>query len=60
MEPRPPSHSHSVLTRWMGIQEANMAGNVHGGAIMRMCDDNRLAERAQITAERGGQADSMF
>jgi len=23
----------------MGIQEANMAGNVHGGAIMRLCDE---------------------
>ncbi|MBA3298823.1 MAG: acyl-CoA thioesterase [Thermoleophilaceae bacterium] len=23
----------------MGIQEANMAGNIHGGAIMRLCDE---------------------
>jgi acyl-CoA hydrolase len=39
MEPRPPSQSLSVLTRWMGPTEANTAGNVHGGHIMRMCDE---------------------
>jgi len=39
MEPRQPSESHSEITRWMGIPEANTAGNVHGGAIMRMCDE---------------------
>lgn len=39
MEPRPPSHSLSVMTRWMGPTDANTAGNVHGGTIMRMCDE---------------------
>ena len=39
MQPKPPSASHSVLTRWMGIQDANTAGNVHGGTIMKMCDE---------------------
>ena len=39
MPPRKPSDSHSVLTRWMGIAQANTAGNVHGGEIMRMCDE---------------------
>ena len=39
MEPRPPSESCSVLTRWMGIEHANTAGNVHGGEIMKMCDE---------------------
>src|SRR5918998_763551 len=38
MEPRQPSESSSLITRWMGIQDANTAGNVHGGTIMRMCD----------------------
>ena len=38
-EPRPVSHSSSVLTRWMGVADANVAGNVHGGAIMRICDE---------------------
>src|SRR5215218_8972497 len=39
MEPRQPSESSSLITRWMGIQDANTAGNVHGGLIMRMCDE---------------------
>jgi acyl-CoA hydrolase len=39
MEPRSPSQSHSDMTRWMGVQEANVAGNVHGGWIMKLCDE---------------------
>ena len=39
MQPKPPSASQSVLTRWMGIQDANSAGNVHGGTIMKMVDE---------------------
>jgi acyl-CoA hydrolase len=39
MEPRPPSQSFSVISSWMGPAEANSAGNVHGGAIMRLCDE---------------------
>lgn len=39
MDSRPPSHSRSVLTRWMGIGESNLAGNVHGGWIMKLCDE---------------------
>lgn len=39
MEARRPSDSHSVLTRWMGIEDANTAGYVHGGVIMRLCDE---------------------
>src|SRR4051794_26824947 len=39
MEPRQPSESSSLITRWMGIADANTAGNVHGGTIMRMCDE---------------------
>src|SRR4029453_18197949 len=39
MDPRQPSDSTSLITRWMGIADANTAGNVHGGTIMRMCDE---------------------
>ena len=39
MEPRSPAESHSDMTRWMGVQEANVAGNVHGGWIMKLCDE---------------------
>lgn len=37
--PRPPSDSVSVLTRWMGVGDANTAGNIHGGRIMYLCDE---------------------
>ena len=39
VEPRPPSASSSILSRWMGIADANNAGNVHGGLIMHLCDE---------------------
>ena len=39
MEPRPPEQTSSVLTHWMGIEDANTAGYVHGGVIMRLCDE---------------------
>jgi acyl-CoA hydrolase len=38
VDPRHPSRSRSELTRWMGIQDANTAGNVHGGTIMKLCE----------------------
>ena len=33
------SQSQSVLVRWMGIGDANSAGFVHGGVVMKLCDD---------------------
>src|SRR3954469_17228527 len=33
------SRSRSELIRWMSIQDANSAGFVHGGVVMRMCDE---------------------
>jgi acyl-CoA hydrolase len=39
MNPKPPSQSISILSRWMGLGEANVAGNVHGGVILHMCDE---------------------
>lgn len=39
MEPRPVSESRAVLARWMGIADANSAGNVHGGVIMKAVDE---------------------
>jgi acyl-CoA hydrolase len=38
-DPRPASRSTSELIRWMSIQDANSAGFVHGGVVMRMCDE---------------------
>jgi acyl-CoA hydrolase len=39
VEPRSPSVSSSILTRWIGPADANNAGNVHGGVIMHLCDE---------------------
>jgi acyl-CoA hydrolase len=37
--PQTVSRSRSELIRWMSIQDANSAGFVHGGVVMRMCDE---------------------
>ncbi|CAN5428446.1 hypothetical protein BH10ACT11_BH10ACT11_05260 [soil metagenome] len=39
LEPKPAAASSSTLIRWMGIEDANSAGNVHGGAVMKLCDE---------------------
>jgi acyl-CoA hydrolase len=39
MEPKPPSDSRATLVRWMGIEDANHAGLVHGGVVMKLCDE---------------------
>ena len=39
MEAKPAADSESILVRWMGIGEANSAGFVHGGVVMKMCDE---------------------
>jgi acyl-CoA hydrolase len=39
VEPRPVAHSLSVLVHWLGPTDANSAGFVHGGVVMKLCDD---------------------
>src|ERR671939_2190783 len=39
MEPRAVSESASVLVQWMGPSDANPAGFVHGGTVMKLCDE---------------------
>ena len=36
---RPVSASCSELIRWMGVQDANHVGFVHGGIVMKTCDE---------------------
>jgi acyl-CoA hydrolase len=36
---RRPSETISIVTHWMGVADANTAGNVHGGRIMYLCDE---------------------
>jgi acyl-CoA hydrolase len=38
VEPRPVSHSHAVLVHWLGPTDANSAGFIHGGVVMKLCD----------------------
>ncbi len=53
---RRPADTASVLTYRTAVQDANVAGNVHGGWIMKLCDDvaviaaTRLARRRVVTA----------
>jgi acyl-CoA hydrolase len=55
-----PDTTTSVLTYRMGPQDANAAGNVHGGWIMKLCDDlaaiaaTRMANGRVVTATVDG------
>jgi acyl-CoA hydrolase len=39
MDARPAFNSRSILVKWMGIEDANSAGFVHGGTVMYLCDE---------------------
>jgi acyl-CoA hydrolase len=39
VDPRPAADSQAVLVQWMGPTDANMAGFVHGGVVMKLCDE---------------------
>jgi acyl-CoA hydrolase len=39
MDARPVSQSSSVLVKWMDLGDANSAGFVHGGVVMKLCDE---------------------
>jgi acyl-CoA hydrolase len=39
MEPKSPSESHAMLVKWMGITDANSAGFIHGGTVMKLVDE---------------------
>jgi acyl-CoA hydrolase len=51
MEPRPVSRSHAVLVHSLGPADANSAGFVHGGVIMKLCDE--VAAIAAVRHSRG-------
>jgi acyl-CoA hydrolase len=38
-EPRTVVESSTVLVKWMGVTDANFQGNVHGGTVMKLCDE---------------------
>jgi acyl-CoA hydrolase len=39
MDPRTVSESRSVLVQWMGPADANPSGFMHGGTVMKLCDE---------------------
>ena len=39
MDARPAVDSHATLAHWMGPLDANGAGFVHGGTVMKLCDE---------------------
>ncbi len=39
MDTKSPSASTTMLARLMSIGDANNAGNVHGGTVMKLCDE---------------------
>ncbi len=39
LEPSPASATESLLVKWMGITDANSAGFIHGGMVMKLCDE---------------------
>jgi acyl-CoA hydrolase len=39
MEPKRAADSASILVKWMGIPDANTAGFVHGGVVMKLGDE---------------------
>lgn len=49
---RHPAQTISVLTYRMGLQDANVAGNVHGGWIMKLCDDVAVIAATRLTHGR--------
>jgi acyl-CoA hydrolase len=56
----PPTVNQAVLTYRTGVGDANAAGEVHGGCIMKLCDDaaaiaaSRHARRRVVTAAVDG------
>jgi acyl-CoA hydrolase len=39
VEAKPAHDSEAALVRWMSIIDANSAGFVHGGIVMKLCDE---------------------
>ncbi len=39
MPSRPAAESRAELAHWLGLADANSAGFIHGGTIMKLCDE---------------------
>lgn len=49
---RRPEQTVSVLTYRTGVQDANLAGNVQGGQIMKLCDDAAVIAATRLAGGR--------
>ncbi len=47
-----PEQTMSVLTYRTGVGDANIAGNVHGGQIMKLCDDAAVIAATRLAGGR--------
>src|SRR3954453_22443248 len=56
MDRRTVSESRSVLVQWMGPSDANAAGVVHGGTVMKLCDEAAATAAIRHARSRGGTA----
>src|ERR671915_507662 len=54
LKPKPASASSVVLARQMEIPDANLAGNVHGGTIMKLVDTAAGLAAAKHCGGRAG------
>src|SRR3954468_20177339 len=52
MAARRPAETVSVLTYRTGVQDANIAGNVHGGYLMKLCDDAAVIAAMRLAGGR--------
>src|SRR5918911_2199777 len=52
MEPRSVSESRSVLAQMMGPADANPAGFVHGGVVIKLCDEAAATAAVRHARER--------
>jgi acyl-CoA hydrolase len=52
MDARPVSQSRATLARWMGVIDANSAGFVHGGTVMKLCDEAAGLSAVKHSRER--------
>ncbi len=54
MEPKPASESVSQIVHWMGVGDANSAGNIHGGTVMKLVDEAAGLAAIKHSRQPGG------
>jgi acyl-CoA hydrolase len=46
------SDAHATLVRWMSVTDANTLGRIHGGAVMKLCDEAAGLAAVRYSRER--------